>query len=92
MTVTTKTYRRDRVIYVMGDVAFVANPETRSCWWKTHVAVALVACPSCKAPVGQLCAPSFGFHRGNTHGERKNAARRHAPVTMKVVVQEEGSP
>jgi hypothetical protein len=92
MMMAPKTYKRDRAIYVIGNVAFVANPTTRSSWWKTHAAVALVACPTCKAPVGQLCAPSFGFHRGATHGARRSAARQHpATIVMKVVVQGGGS-
>ncbi len=85
-----KTYKRDRTIYVIGDVAFVANPASRNSWWKTHAAVAFVACPTCKAVVGQLCVPSFGFHRGNTHTARRRRARSHgsgdASIAMKVVV------
>lgn len=63
-----KTYKRTRTIYVIGNVAFVANPASRSSWWwKTHAAIAVAACPTCKAPIGQLCESSFGFCRGSTH-------------------------
>ena len=82
-----KTYKRTHTIYVIGDIAFVANPQSRSCWWKTHVSVAIGACPTCKAPVGQLCKPSFGFCRGSTHMARKRLARGREPVAMKMTVQ-----
>lgn len=83
-----KTYKRTRAIYVIGNVAFVANPASRSSWWKTHVSVAITACPQCKAPVGQMCEPSFGFCRGSTHGARRRLARGRDQVAMKIVVQE----
>ncbi len=82
-----KRYKRTRAIYVIGEVAFVANPASRSSWWKTHVSVAIGPCPTCKAPVGQLCKPSFGFCRGNTHTTRKRLARGRDPVAMKIVIQ-----
>ena len=31
-SLTLKTYKRTRTIYVVGDVAFVANPAKRSAW------------------------------------------------------------
>jgi len=86
-----KTYKRTRTIYVIGDVAFVANPASRSSWWKTHVSVAIAACPECKAPVGQICASSFGFSRGSTHAARRHLARGRDQVAMKVVLQETAS-
>ena len=82
-----KMYKRTRTIYVIGDVAFVANSESRSSWWKTHVSVAIGPCPSCKAPVGQLCKPSLGFDRGKTHAARRRLAHRRDPVAMKVILQ-----
>lgn len=92
MTTEAKTYKRDRTIYVIGDVAFVANPATRRAWWKTHAAVAFVACPDCRAAIGQLCGLSFGFHRGNTHAARRRAARPLMPGTpstaMRIIVDE----
>lgn len=89
MPVVGKTYRRTRAIYVIGDVAFVANLASRSSWWKTHVSVAIGACPECKAPVGQLCKPSFGFCRGSTHAARRRLARGRENVAMKVTLQDE---
>lgn len=83
-----KTYKRDRAIYVIGNVAFVANPASRSAWWKTHAAVAFAACPECRAPIGELCVPSFGFCRGGT---RRRAAHGRAAVATKVVAHEEMS-
>jgi hypothetical protein len=56
MTIASKTYKRTRTIYVIGDVAFVANPTTRSSWWKTHAAVAVAECPTCKAPAQSALA------------------------------------
>ena len=86
---SVKTYKRDPTIYVIGNVAFVANPVSRSSWWKTHAAVAFATCPECKAPVGQLCVPSFGFHRGLTHGARRRAAQQYIgqDLVMKVAIQ-----
>jgi hypothetical protein len=84
-----KTYRRTRTIYVIGDVAFVANPSTRSSWWKTHASVAVAACPSCKVPIGQLCTPSFGFCRGLTHEERRRLLPRGEALATKVIATSE---
>jgi hypothetical protein len=86
--IPVKTYKRTRAIYVIGNVAFVANPASRSSWWKTHVSVALAACPQCKASVGQMCKPSFGFCRGSTHEARRRLAQGRDQVAMKIVVQE----
>jgi len=83
-----KTYKRTRTIYVIGDVAFVANPASRSSWWKTHVSVAIAACPTCGAPIGQLCKPAFGFCHGSTHGARRRLARGRDQVAMRVDVQQ----
>lgn len=82
-----KTYKRTHTIYVIGDVAFVANPTSRSSWWKTHVSVAIGACPTCGAAIGQVCVPSFGFCHGNTHAARRRLARGRDQVAMKVDVQ-----
>jgi hypothetical protein len=84
-----KHYKRTHAIYVIGDVAFVANPNSRSCWWKTHVSVAIGACPTCKVPVGQICKPSFGFSQGRTHETRRRLARGRDPIAMKVLIQKE---
>ena len=86
-----KTYKRTRTIYVIGDVAFVANPATRSSWWKTHAAVAVAACPTCKASIGQLCMPSFGFCRGSTHGARRRLLPRGEAAATKIVTGAEAS-
>ena len=86
-----KTYKRTSTIYVIGDVAFVANPQSRSSWWKTHVSVALAACPECKAPIGQLCESSFGFCRGSTHAARRRLARGRDRVAMKILISKEGA-
>jgi len=88
MPLTGKTYKRTRTMYVIGDVAFVANPASRSSWWKTHVSVAIGPCPECKAPVGQMCEASFGFCRGSTHGSRRRLSRGREPIAMKVILQE----
>jgi hypothetical protein len=87
--VVPKTYKRTRTIYVIGDVAFVANPSTRSSWWKTHAAVAVAACPKCKAAIGELCKPSFGFCRGLTHSARRRLLPRGDHVATKVVARTE---
>lgn len=84
---TPKIYKRTHAIYVIGDVAFVANPNSRSYWWKTHVSVAIGACPTCKAPIGQLCEASFGFCHGSTHTKRRQLARGRDQGAMKIVVQ-----
>jgi hypothetical protein len=84
-----KTYKRTRTIYVIGNVAFVANPASRSSWWKTHAAIAVAACPTCKAPIGQLCTPSFGFCRGSTHEARRRLLPRGESVATKIVAQQE---
>ena len=85
MIARPKTYKRTRTIYVIGDVAFVANPATRSSWWKTHAAVAVAACPTCKASLGQLCVPSFGFCRRNTHEARRKLLPRGEALATRVV-------
>ena len=90
--ITPKTYRRTRTIYVVGDVAFVANPASRSAWWKTHASVAVAACPRCKAGVGQLCVPSFGFDRGRTHEARRKLLARVGQIAMKIVAQSKETP
>ena len=90
MTTTSlepKTYKRTRTIYVVGDVAFVANPTTRGLWWKTHASVAVAACPTCKAQIGQLCVPSFGFCRGSTHAFRRRLLPQDEAVATKIVAQ-----
>ena len=84
-----KTYKRTRTIYVIGDVAFVANLATRSSWWKTHASVAVAACPTCKATIGQLCEPSFGFYLGSTHPVRRRLLPRGEAVATKIVAQTE---
>ncbi len=54
---------------------------------------AFVANPAtCKAVIGQLCVPSFGFCRGSTHGARRRLLPRGEAVATKVVAQEETSP
>lgn len=85
MTAKPKTYRRTHTIYVVDDVAFVANPATRSSWWKTHASVAVAACPDCKASIGQLCESSFGFCRGSTHSARRRLLPRGEAVATKIV-------
>jgi hypothetical protein len=87
-----KTYKRTHTIYVIGDVAFVANPTTRSSWWKTHASVAVVACPTCKAAIGQLCEPSFGFCRGSTHEARRRLLPRGEAVATKIVAARSEAP
>ena len=87
-----KTYKRTRTIYVIGDVAFVANPVTRSSWWKTHASVAVAACPTCKASIGQICEPSFGFCRGSTHGARRHLLPRGEGVATKIVAASAEAP
>lgn len=89
MTTLPQTYKRTRTIYVIGDVAFVANPATRSSWWKTHASVAVAACPTCKAQVGQLCVPSFGFCRGSTHEERRSLLPQGEARAEKVITRDE---
>ena len=86
---SVKTYRRTHTIYVIGDVVFVANPATHSSWWKTHASVAVAACPTCKALIGQLCAASFGFYLGSTHSERRSLLPRHKAVATKIVASAE---
>jgi hypothetical protein len=83
-----KTYKRTHTIYVIGDVAFVANPASRSCWWKTHVSVAFEACPECGSAIGEPCKPSFGFCRGNTHVARRHLTRGRDQVAMKIDLQQ----
>ena len=85
LTLAPKTYKRTRTIYVIGDVAFVANPASRSSWWKTHAAVAAAACPTCKVSIGQLCAPSFGFCRGSTHEARRRLLPRAEAMATKII-------
>lgn len=80
-----KTYKRSCTIYVIGDVAFVANPSTRSSWWKTYATVAAAACPVCKASIGQLCEPSFGFCRGSTHEARRRLLPRAEAMATKII-------
>lgn len=87
-----KTYRRTRTIYVIGDVAFVANLETRSSWWKTHAAVAAAPCPTCKVPIGQLCTPSFGFCRGSTHEARRRLLPRGEALATKIIAAPSETP
>lgn len=86
-----KRYKRTRTIYVIGDVAFVANAATRSSWWKTHASVAVAPCPTCKARVGQLCVPSFGFCRGSTHSARRRLLPRGQAIATKVVARRKAS-
>lgn len=88
LPIVGKAYKRTRTMYVIGDVAFVANPKSRSCWWKTHVSVAFEACPTCKSAIGEPCKPSFGFSRGNTHSARRDLTRGRDQVAMKIVVQQ----
>jgi len=86
-----KIYKRTRTIYVIGDVAFVPDPEDRSAWWKTHASVAVAACPTCKAPVGDRCVPSFGFCLGSTHATRKKLLPRDRRPTKIVTLREAAS-
>jgi hypothetical protein len=86
-----KTYKRTRTIYVIGNVAFVANPASRSSWWKTHAAIAVAACPTCKAPIGQMCKSSFGFCRGSTHEARRRLLPHGESVATKIVAQKENA-
>lgn len=85
MTLQAKTYKRTRTIYVIGDVAFVANPATRNSWWKTHAAVAVAACPTCKVPIGQMCKPAFGFCRSSTHEARRKLLPRGEAIAAKII-------
>lgn len=89
MKTAIKTYRRTRAIYVVGDVAFVANPSTRSSWWKTHASVAIAACPECKAAIGDLCKPSFGFCRGLTHARRRRLLPRGEQIAARIIAKTE---
>jgi hypothetical protein len=91
MTTRPKTYKRTRTIYVIGDVAFVTNATTRSAWWKTHASVAFAACPTCKAAVGERCAPSFGFDQGRTHESRRRLLPRSETLVAKFIVQRKAS-
>jgi len=89
---TARTYSRTRSIYVVGNVAFVADPASRSAWWKTHAAVAVVSCPTCGAAVGQLCERAFDFCRGSTHGACRRAARESLHAETFVVAHSTSSP
>ena len=87
-----KTYKRTRTIYVVGDVAFVANPATRSSWWKTHASVAAAACPTCNASIGQICASSFGFCRGSTQSARQSLLPRGEAIATKIIAARAEAP
>jgi hypothetical protein len=83
-----KRYKRTGTIYVIGDIAFVANPTTRSAWWKTHASVAFASCPTCKAAAGVRCTPSFGFDQGRTHETRRHLLPKSTAPVAKLVIHQ----
>jgi hypothetical protein len=61
-------------IYIFDDVCFVN--VLRGLYMKTHVCVALVACPSCKAKKGSPCTGRTRLPTAATHlGRREDAER-----------------
>ena len=57
---------------------FVAVPDERGRYLRTDRSVAFVACPHCKATVGEPCRSSSGDgYSGTTHFVRRNANRQN---------------
>ncbi len=57
---------------------FVAVPDERGRYLRTDRSVAFVACPMCKAGVGEPCRSGSGDgYAGTTHVWRRGAARKH---------------
>lgn len=54
--------------------AFIPHPEVSGWWFRAHPCVLVVACPSCKAPLGHPCKGSDGYVIF-THYHRRQAAR-----------------
>lgn len=74
--------RQQKNIYIIGNVAFVEHPCQRGHWLKTHPCIAHVACPHCKAKIGEPCASSFGVHLGATHQPRRKAFTRSEKASV----------
>lgn len=62
--------------YVFGSEVFVAHPQHRGAWCRTHICIVLVDCPYCDATRGTLCRdPKTGFAHPTTHAARRKAAK-----------------
>jgi len=80
--------RRSRRVYLIDGIAFVPHPCARvGLYVKTHACVAQVACPFCKAVIGEPCRQHLrqGWS-GSTHYARRRAAKglaiNHAVIVL----------
>ncbi len=72
-------------IYAFGQECFVKHPMVPGAWLRTHICIAVVACPMCKAKRGEICRrPSDRFPLKLTHYRRRVAAKT-AKVAVTVV-------
>lgn len=61
----------------MNQFIFVAVPNERGRYIRTHKCVAFVACPACNSIPGQPCiSPNSGRYWAGTHGDRNTAYAR----------------
>jgi hypothetical protein len=84
---------RSNRIYAFGSECFVASPLAAGIWVRTHICVALVDCPQCNAPRGQLCVNTDSEKpHSYTHHRRRTAAKntKLPPVVISGAVIYEG--
>ncbi|MBS0454016.1 MAG: hypothetical protein JSS14_22160 [Proteobacteria bacterium] len=55
-----------------GGFIFVAIPNERGRYVRTDASVAHVACPQCRATVGEPCKGRHGTYNSGTHYGRRN--------------------
>lgn len=67
---------------------FVAVPDERNRYLRTHRCVALVGCPMCKVPAGVPCLGAYNRYHGGTHAVRRDAAKGVWPPRPGDVVPE----
>lgn len=60
---------RSTPVYVFGDFAFVQ--VMRGVWIRSHVAIAFVACPTCKAVIKRPCVGRQGITAAACYMRRK---------------------
>jgi hypothetical protein len=72
--------------YVFGSEVFVKVGG--SLYRRTHVSVVFVACPVCKAKIGECCTAD-GEPKGGTHYRRRNEYKKLPRPRKQVVIVSE---
>jgi hypothetical protein len=68
---------------------FVAVPDEKGRYMRTHRCVATVPCPQCQSTTGEPCKGAYGYIAGTHHVRRSAALRAPKPHAPDVIEPEE---